>query len=418
MEHFLTPDILSTIGEYLNNVKDYIHLFQINKFVYNNILNDNETILRNEIFKKEVIICLNEKLPSYLFKLQNLNITQENNDFNLLNKFKYLKYLEIQKLPKDFIFPNLSFLEELKIKNSNLQSSTLVNLQQKLKILNIARCTIKDDCLNYLNNLQELIVKLIKLHFEHSIKKDDFTKNIENIINLKHLTIHNYYPNYNSNFLEKLTNLEYLSIDLENINEENFKNLTKLTTLDISGTILPEENNCFTNLVNLTELTVGDCINFNGKCLLNFTNLEKLNISKNEKLTDDSFKNLKNLRRLNIRNCQNLNGECFQYLNKLEDLHFTDLNISDKYLQNLTNLKYLSFTQCPSLSEPLVNLTLVDIHSSPQLLKKGDYLLNMDKLNRLKLHDLNLKTKKGINSLKERIRNGEALEQTLIVQTK
>ncbi|KAL9649504.1 hypothetical protein ABK040_000743 [Willaertia magna] len=158
MEHFLTVDILSMIGEYVDNAKDYIHLFQINKFVYNNILNNNETVLKNKIFKKH-FIYLNEKLPNYLFQLQNLNIAQEEEEiinFNLLEKFKYLKYLKIEKLPKYFIFPNLPFLEELIIEISTLQENTLINLQQQLKILNLDECTANDDCLNYLINLQEL----------------------------------------------------------------------------------------------------------------------------------------------------------------------------------------------------------------------------------------------------------------------
>ncbi|KAL9643352.1 hypothetical protein ABK040_014806 [Willaertia magna] len=167
MEHFLTVDILSIIAEYLDNVKDFIHLFQINKFVYNNILNNSQTVLRNNIFKKEVILCLNEKLPPYLFQLQNLNITQterkEINNFNLLNKFKYLNYLEIQRIPENFIFPNLS-LKKLHIDISALQQNTLINLQKQLTALEFDTCIVNDNCLNYLNNLQTLKQVVMDYH--------------------------------------------------------------------------------------------------------------------------------------------------------------------------------------------------------------------------------------------------------------
>ncbi|KAL9643345.1 hypothetical protein ABK040_014800 [Willaertia magna] len=157
MEHFLTVDILSLIGEYLDDAKDYFHLFQINKFVYNNILNNNGTILRNNLFKNDLVIYLNEKLPNYVFQLQNLNIvTQTEDENNLLNKFNYLKYLAIKYLPENFTFPNLPLLEELIIENSVLQQNSLINLQQQLNILNLHECTLNDNCLNYLNSLQEL----------------------------------------------------------------------------------------------------------------------------------------------------------------------------------------------------------------------------------------------------------------------
>ncbi|KAL9650921.1 hypothetical protein ABK040_015024 [Willaertia magna] len=311
MEHFLTPDILLIIGEYIDNVKDYIHLFQINKLVYNNILNNGQVVLRNNIFKKDVNLCLNEKLPTYLFQLQNLNTQTENemNNFNLLNKFKYLKYLEIQNLPENFIFSNLPLLEELIIDESNLQENTLFNLQQTLTSLQLYSCKLNDNCLNYLNNLQELKLtdckelsgeclqnfkQLTKLDV-NCFDNDNFTKYISDLINLTNLTIHKAEPQYNSNFLQKLINLKDLSIILKDIYD--FKNLTKLKTEDISGNILSE--NCFKNLINLKELNVANCTNFTGKCLLNLINLEILNV-RTTNVKDEYFKNLKNLKQVDF----------------------------------------------------------------------------------------------------------------------
>ncbi|KAL9644606.1 hypothetical protein ABK040_015345 [Willaertia magna] len=417
MEHFLTTDILLIISEFLDNVKDYIHLFQINKFVYKNtLLNNNETaVLQNELFKKETIY-FNEKLPSYLFQLKYLNTSQENENNNLLHKFNNLKYLKIQNVPENFIFPNLPFLEELIIRKSTLHQNTLINLQQQLKIIDIHCCKLNDNCLSYLNNLQELNLicdkisgeclqnfkNLIKLNAHFSIDyNDDFTKYVKNLTNLKHLTIRYSEPINNSNFLKKLTNLEYLSVILEDIYEEDFKNLTKIKILNISGNILSE--NCFTNLVNLIELNVNNSTNFTGKCLLNLTNLERLKVM-DTNVKDEYFKNLKKLKQVNlsycneitvlcVRKCENLTGKCFEYLVNLKSLYiFRNNSIKEENLEKLVNLNDLSFFKCP------------------QLLKKGNYLLNMNKLKTIDFKK-EIGSRKIINEVKEKIRNGESLEQ-------
>ncbi|KAL9643354.1 hypothetical protein ABK040_014808 [Willaertia magna] len=317
MEHFLTVDILSIIAEYLDNAKDYFHLFQINKFVYNNVLNNNETILTNEIFKKDVIIYLDEKFPNYFFQLQNLN-TQiyEKDNFNLIEKFKYLKFLEVRNLPQNFIIPNLPLLKELIIIKSNLQENTLINLQKHLRILDLQWCTLKDNCLNYLIHLQEF--KTYKCH------------------------------RWTDECLQKLINLEYLSIRLEDIYEEDFKNLTKLKTLDIEGNVLSE--NCFTNLINLKELNVSKCTNFTGKCLLNLTNLQKLYLFSSN-IKDEYFKNLKNLKEINFESCNEILGECLFFLNNLEELSISyNDNLKDEYFKNLNNLKVFKAEYCNSLN--------------------------------------------------------------------
>ncbi|KAL9643356.1 hypothetical protein ABK040_014810 [Willaertia magna] len=472
MEHFLTTDILSLIGEYLNDVKDYIHLFQINKFVYNNILNNNQTVLRNDIFKNEVLLCLNEKFPLYLFQLQNLNIVQDEiNNFNLLDNFNYLKYLEIQNLPENFIFPNLPLLAELIIKKSTLQENTLINLPQQLKILNLHECTLEDNCLNYLNNLQEL--KLLDCkelsgeclqNFKQLTKLDirrfyghNFTNYISDLINLKHLTIQRHEFKYNSNFLQKLINLEYLNVTLEDIYEEDFNKLKKLQTLNISGNILSE--NCFTNLKNLKELSTSGCNNFTGKCLLNLKNLEKLNILETD-VKDEYLINLQNLKEIYLLYCNKITGECLLYLNNLQNLYisynnnlkdeyFKDLNnlrvlniykITDNYLQNLKNLQELCITNCENLTgkcfdylinlkelsilfnntlkenrlKQLNNLNYLFILDCPQLIKKGKYLLQMDKLRYFFLNEeMVVVGKNKIKELKERIKKGETLKQIL-----
>ncbi|KAL9653355.1 hypothetical protein ABK040_001991 [Willaertia magna] len=96
MEHFLSIDILLKIGEYLNDIKDYIYLLHINKFTYQNILNN--VIFRTELFQYKKL-TLTENLPKYLFKIENLSLNKKGNDFNLLNEFKY-KIFKIEKITK------------------------------------------------------------------------------------------------------------------------------------------------------------------------------------------------------------------------------------------------------------------------------------------------------------------------------
>ncbi|KAL9643370.1 hypothetical protein ABK040_001382 [Willaertia magna] len=401
MEHFLSIDILINIGEYLNNVEDYIHLFQINKFVYKNILNNFNAVLRNEIFKKDVIIYLNKRLPNYLFQLQYLNIILGNEiNFTFFDKFKYLKYLEIQSLPENFIFPNLQLLEELIIKKSNLQKFTLINLQQQLTSLDLQNCFVKDEDISYFINLKKL----------NALQCDELT----------------------GECLQNFTNLVDLSIELKDINEIDFYNLKQLKKLQIKGNILYE--NCFTDLVNLTELDVTNCNNFNGKCLLNLINLEKLNVygtivkdeylknlinlkevdlsycnkitgecllsfinleyltlKKNLSLRDDEyFKNLNNLKTLNISDCHDLKGKFLQYLTKLQKFYFESLSISEEYLKMLTNLNYLSFSQyldniVGEFFLNLTNLKTLCIKTTFINNVKDEHLINLKQLNTLNL---------------------------------
>ncbi|KAL9643355.1 hypothetical protein ABK040_014809 [Willaertia magna] len=428
MEHFLTVDILSIIAEYLDNVKDFIHLFQINKFVYNNILNNNGTVLRNKIFKN-VIIYLNERLPNYLFQLQNLNIEQQEendiNNFNLLNKFNYLKYLEIENLPENFIFPNLPLLEELIITKSNLQENTLINLQHQLKNLDLYECTSNDNCLNYLNNLQKLKLwdcqgvsgkclknfkQLTKLEI-YCHENNHYTKYISDLTNLKYLTLDKSNSLTNTNFLQKLINLEYLSIFIENVVSENcFTNLINLKELDVSNSTCNFTGKCLLNLTNLERLYVqstnvkdeylknlknlkevnfGYCYEITGECLLYLNNLEDLYISNNDNLKDEYFKNLNNLKFLNIYHCNGLNGEFLKYLPKLKEFHFRQLNISDEYLKRLKNLKRLSLIQCPNITGEfllnLINLKYLYVEGVDNL--KDEYLINLQNLQKLQLNN-------------------------------
>ncbi|KAL9653345.1 hypothetical protein ABK040_001981 [Willaertia magna] len=235
MEHFLSTDIILKIGEYLNDIKDYIYLLQINKYIYQNILENEDIILTSKLFQR-IFTILSKNLPKYLFRIENLRLKSTNKDFTLLNEFKFLKCLEM-RLQNDFIFNKIPNLEMLYIVNSTLQLNTLLNLKQ-LKILNLLKCDFKDDCLNELNNLEKLIIR--------APKKKISGKCLQNLQNLT-TTI------YDTNFLQKLINLTELDIQfIESANDKDFFNLQKLKKLSIYG--YGQLNNCFKYLNNLEEL--------------------------------------------------------------------------------------------------------------------------------------------------------------------
>ncbi|KAL9656519.1 hypothetical protein ABK040_005281 [Willaertia magna] len=355
MEHFLSRDILVKIAEYLNDVKDYLHLFQINKHIYENILNNKDFILDNHLFTFDRETKLIEKLPNYLFNLKYLNINNENNDFNLLLKFKFIKYLQINKLPEKFIFTEFPFLEELVIFNSILQKETFKNLTHVKKCY-FTSCKIKDSYLDHLINLEELTFNNCKeitgeclQHFDKltsltdisSFLDDDVAEYIEGLTKLKHLKIFTYSLSFNSYFLRNLINLETLDITLQDFDKEDLNLLINLKELSISGLDLnlsdDENNNCFNNLINLVKLNVNCLTTFTGKCLLNLTNLVKLFIE-GTPVKDQYLINLKNLKELNINYCKNIEGTCLQNMIGLQVLEASNTNLEDNYLKQLRSL--------------------------------------------------------------------------------
>ncbi|KAL9651935.1 hypothetical protein ABK040_000278 [Willaertia magna] len=141
VEYFLSQDVLYEIILFIDSFNDFISLSQVNKYFYNSLFVKENEILNYMIKQFNIKIKLNnELLPNYLFKINYLRVELLNeynkftrvkqfieNDFNLLNKFKNLKYLEISNVyfsptvkNHNYIFPKLDNLEELKLHNCDL----------------------------------------------------------------------------------------------------------------------------------------------------------------------------------------------------------------------------------------------------------------------------------------------------------
>ncbi|KAL9649544.1 hypothetical protein ABK040_003222 [Willaertia magna] len=429
MEHFLSADILSIISEYLNDVKDYLNLLQINKFVYYNILgndSNNKIILNSELFQNKKII-LSKNIPKYLFNIERLNLYKKGNDFNLLYKFKYIKSLKIKKL-KDLI--NIPNLEELYIKNSILQPITLSNLK-KLKILNLNNCDLNDNCLKELKNLTKLSLNYCKtitgeclqnfsnlttLKTFYSVTDQNFYKFIGNLKNLQKLRLFENNTE-NINFLKELICLKKLIIDVTEFEEKYLFNLQNLQNLIIFGK--GSLDNCFNYLTKLKELYCDfhNIVNFNKikniknlkirnfrediseEKLQNFTNIIEFNayymnhftgiyLNNNLNLTtlhipsckvkDEYLINLINLKDLNLSNCKQITGKCLQNMKFLEELNISVTVIEDKYLKNLIQLKQLKLTGCQYITgdclQYLINLEILYIWNTNI---KDEHLLNL-----------------------------------------
>ncbi|KAL9653392.1 hypothetical protein ABK040_002028 [Willaertia magna] len=438
MEHFLSTDVLFLISKYLDDIKDYLHLLQINKFVYHNVLNNNEIVLRNELFKKK-LKTLSTNLPKYLFRIETLNLKKSKN-INLLNNFQYLKSLKISKLPNDFVFnDNLLNLEKLNVKDCCLQSNTLSNLKQ-LKTLILRDCNLNDDCIKELKNLTKLCIwtpknriaseclqnfpNLTTLKTLFCFSDKNYLKNVENLQYLKTLFIweeNNIIKNTNfvknlihlqnltlnveeivecdlyslqnlrnlsifgEGTLDKcfnyLKNLEELQCDLETIvNSNNVHNLKNLNIRSVPHNIVDEELKRFTNLVEFS------ChrYQFTGKYLTNNLNLTKLRVSCSQ-VKEEYLMNLKKLKLLDISNCKHVTGDCLREMIHLEELRISGLkNITDTHLEKLRELKVLSAFGCEGIIGNGLQNSLKSLFLDESNIK-DEYLINLKQLKELRV---------------------------------
>ncbi|KAL9643191.1 hypothetical protein ABK040_001679 [Willaertia magna] len=407
MEPFHSIDILSEIIKYLDNILDYINLAQTNKYIYEILLLQNsEYIVVNEhlnyLFKK-YNLSLNIELPNYLFKIKYLNVEKDNNNnFNLLNNFKNLTSLTINKLPEDFILIDLPKLENLNVLNTIVQNNTFLNLQQ-LKTLQLKDSYFPQCCFDSLKNLIELKIinfnntkeetsniicfkNLLNLQKLYVNTNNTFIYNLDDLIKLKELTLKNIIL-INCFFLKKLINLEKLNIGIS-FQKKDIKNLTKLRKLKI-----PKNNYIDINFTKLNSLEKLEC-----PCVVNINdvkNIKKLKLIHVHFVNDSYFEQfeninlvkiylhccdlylektfviLKNLKKLKLSLCNSLNEDYFIYLNnlkslkiehcdKITELNISNTNVKDEHLINLNNLKILYAINCSNL--------------------KGTFLLNLNKL--------------------------------------
>ncbi|KAL9645767.1 hypothetical protein ABK040_003499 [Willaertia magna] len=381
--------------------------------------------------------------PNYLFNIfESFSVQKSIDDFTILKQFTNLKTIHALQIPNDYIFDNLPKLEKLYIKDSQLNKNCLSKLTQ-LKKLSLRYCKFNEDLSlpNHLNNLKLdnyaendylIFCNMNQLkHLENltvTVCKKDYLKELTN---LKKLKIH-IEKSVDSSFLRNLTNLEYLNITSERILDQDFKNLTKLKYLKIKGFFsgqlidyLPslEELHCNFNKIendaylknverlslvgryepidlkqftNLVSLNISSSVDFNGECFLHLINLESLNMASCDtyKIKDEHFINLKKLKSLNISYCNGITGKCFKYLTQLKTLYAEKSEVKEEYLKYLQNIEKLYLTHCNQIV-------------------KGEFLLNMNRLNELEVGNEILIFRVEIEKIKKRIEKGELLKEII-----
>ncbi|KAL9645751.1 hypothetical protein ABK040_003483 [Willaertia magna] len=408
-DNFIPLEIIYEISKYIRNIKDFLHLTQINKYYYENLLiNENKKV--NEIIsiilkEMDFNVTPSKSLPHYLFdKLESVaeNSLAYKKELEMLTKFTNLKILHFSDLSEDYTFKYLPKLEELNIVGGQLKKDSFLNLKHIKKLL-LHSCDINnsdlDNCLQNFTNLTEL--KII---------------NCEN------------HEKFTGKCLQKLNQLKNLNIMFSLIEDENLKNLTNLTKLNISncdnikGTCFKYLKNLEflkahgTNVKHLNELTKLkklkiSPISFDGETntsfLKNMTNLEYLEIVV-EECDDEDFKNLTKLKYLNLEG-SGLSGKFINYLTSLEELQCCVSGIEDDSC--LKNVKRLILENTPELTDSylkqfknlvkfklndidningdcfldLINLEKLDIAGTTKI--KDEHLINLKKLKSLCISD-------------------------------
>ena len=233
-------------------------------------------------------------------------------------------------------------------------SSKLLGFSHNLNIDKINNLCYIAQC-NYLHLLPNL-TSLYLNKYSHCID------NLGELTNLTSLEVDSY--DIFKEDLSFLVNLTNLKINARNYFNSEFINLTKLTRLKFVDNYFNNEE-CFSNLVNLTELSL---TNGNQVSLANLTSLTKLSFInsitslKYDENNLDLFK-LTNLTELNIAD-SNFNFNGIPNLRKLKirnivceselPLTLTSLDVDDcPNLSHLTSLTKLKFETVTNLSLPI-----------------------------------------------------------------
>ncbi|KAL9642947.1 hypothetical protein ABK040_010640 [Willaertia magna] len=393
--NFLTSGIIVEISKFIGTLTDFLNFIICCKVCYKTLMKNN--IILNNLFKNIKIKILNQDLiPTQLcIILNSLNFCKQPNlvSYAFLKYFLKLKSLNLQNCNiGDNDLLNLEKLEELNLRNcKNISGICFKNLIN-LKKLNYNNYSLKNYYLNkpnenYLNNLINLKYLNIN-YFEYKFESDfNFIKNLKKL-----KTLHALELPIKDEHLQNLQNLKELLINSKSlVTGKSLQNLQNLTILNINTTKLEDED--LQNLQNLKELNISYCLKINGNCLQNFKNLNKL-IAEESNLKEEylNYLNYTNLNELNISNCKHLKK--FNYLQNfinLTNLNISYLSVTDNDLNNLQKLKYLTMDYCKDISgdcfKNFTKLKLLNAISTNFKENNLKYLQNSLQYLNVNLHD-------------------------------
>ncbi|KAL9653157.1 hypothetical protein ABK040_006373 [Willaertia magna] len=201
------------------------------------------------------------------------------------------------------------------------------------------------DCFDELFNLKDLTITNTKLY---SGLFDG--KCLQNLQNLEILYIRSICNEYILNYISNLTNLKQLSI-FEVDNSSFLQNLINLESLLIQGHNLKDKainstisDKYFVNLKQLEHLEISDCENITEEYLYFLQNLKTLDVGETN-IMDKHLFQLKQLQSLKVNYCKNITGEFLLHLNKLKDLSIMGINLKQEYLELLKNIKHVTMNE-------------------------------------------------------------------------
>ncbi|KAL9642567.1 hypothetical protein ABK040_011133 [Willaertia magna] len=306
-----TTEIIFEIIQYFEDPNDYLNLAQLNKYYYETML-INDSYLFNkftDILIQFMRIKLSNNLPNYMFKIQKLNITSSNSDFNLLQKFTNLKYFQVECLTNLLPYDMLEF------------KGNCFKYLMSLETLSLNKILFDEQNIKYLTNVVNLTIKYIE-----EIK-----------INEKFLNLKNLY---------KLCITDCLTVNIK----ENLQSLriVKIFESEVFGNF-----NCFPNLKELILYHT----NVKDKQIMNLDKLQSLEIYPS--ITGECLASLTQLKKLDVQDIKEY--KYLSYLKNLTDLSIRCTSIKDQDLNTLTNLKYLDISCCANIKSGKFLLNMNDL---------------------------------------------------------
>jgi hypothetical protein len=365
------------------------HCLVTNKFFVNLKLENEKT--ENKI--KESLTSLN---LGFMKKLNTDSIKLISKNFGNIQMLSLEGCESVNNKSLEIISKNLKLCKALNLKNCKKISSSGIKSLQDMKWLEVLNLSGVDKLSNevyekILPKLYSLVYLSLKFNISINSNLKEIKESYSDMKELKTLDFTGFSVLDNFDFLEECTKLTNLNISQTNIKDLNFlKNLENLKNLDMSycknidfNSILSNENLKF----DLLHLNLKNSLVSNHKFILQFKNIQTLNISNCSYLNDISFiEELKFLKELNISNIKNIKS--------------SDWNSSLKELVNLETLisvQNLNFTHLPKGLENIFisNNNFKEIHK--------DLILSFSSLKNVKKMDIsntNINSEDFINCFK------------------
>lgn len=201
------------------------------------------------------------------------------------------------------------FLESLKSKNMQIINS---ETNREFSSIDNQKPQLIND-----NDLERMvkILGFVKVNHLNLWAPKVTSKGFSNLLKLKEVSYCTFeelnisYDNVEkiNSFIEKFKSLKVVVLEDIPLNENSFKNISKLKHLD--GLII--------HLLNKKDMTDNDMKN-----LINLKNLKRMSIE-NSELTDEAFENVKNMKKLETLyiDSENLNGTCLKYFAERSQSH-------------------------------------------------------------------------------------------------